>query len=82
MFLQMLGGKKYSMEYLNGSKYLQRIMLISQKRLSYSEEFRVQCTLEVLLVIHGFSTVQALALQNCMRALRNDAGVLGPQLET
>lgn len=57
MVLQMFCDKQCTVSYVNGSKYLQRVVQTFQRHLSSSEEFNVHSTLEVLLLLHAVSFV-------------------------
>lgn len=73
MFLQLFGGNQCPVQYLNRSRYLQCVMQTTQSRLSFSEEFKMLNSLEVLLFFYGLTCVESLVRLKSVRALGNEA---------
>lgn len=56
-FLYLFRDKQYTVAYVNGGRYLQRVLQTFQIRLGSLKGFDVPSTSEVLLLFHAFSFV-------------------------
>lgn len=77
MFLRWFQGNQCTVWYLNGGRYLKRVVQTSQRGLRSSEGFEVRSALETLQLFYGFSFVEYLVWKKSKRALCNPAAQTG-----